>query len=181
LCPSVRCAEQRLGGEPLPLTVLWGALKGLEEAIAGDGDDDHGDLDFLADLDPLGMGMDVDAGDAAGAGDGAGAGAGASLWRSHPGLAARFVSAVVGIGKIVPPRAPPLPLPPHAGPSAATALHDAAVSLLGRLGPPDLLTVDHGSAPHAPGDALQQSRSDAVVLKVRRALLIPCFQHSCPS
>ena len=41
------------------------------------------------------------------------------------------------------------------GEAVALAIRGEVVSLLGHLGAPDLLTVNHGSIPHIPGDALQ--------------------------
>ena len=51
--------------------------------------------------------------------------------------------------------------------AVARAIRDEVMSLLGHLGAPDLLTVNHGSIPHIPGDALQLSHSNALVLKAR--------------
>ena len=50
---------------------------------------------------------------------------------------------------------------------AATAMKNQIIIILGQLGPPDLLTIDHGTFPNRPGDPLKECGSDICNLKLR--------------
>ena len=49
----------------------------------------------------------------------------------------------------------------------ATAMKNQIINILGQLGPPDLLTVDHGTFPNRPGDPLKDWGSNICNLKAR--------------
>ena len=49
----------------------------------------------------------------------------------------------------------------------ATAMKNQIIVILGQLGPPDLLTVDHGTFPNRPGDPLKDWGSSIWNLKSR--------------
>lgn len=54
--------------------------------------------------------------------------------------------------------------------STATVMKNKIIGILGQLGPPDLLTIDHGTFPNRPGDPLKECGSDICNLKLRYKL-----------
>jgi hypothetical protein len=145
----VNTSDRLLGGEPVSIMLVWLQLQSLRENLSND-------THLLEYNDPLVFQSQSNASTSK---------TSISLWRHNTDLIATFVSSLLGITKVNLNIQTDKILKNKCG--TKSALRNEVIGILGLLGPPDLLTTNHGSLPARPGDALKSCHANTNILKLK--------------